>query len=301
MYIEPGSAIASSAAARARRAPAREVGWRALALGLKGEARVGAPVAGDRARDVVVGEHPGRGRVDRRVGGERRLDRLPHRTRLPRARQEVEVEGRVQLVRTQVAREPLGVGHPDLADQDPRLLVGVGDRAPPAIDLVQLVAVDEGMLAGAASGRLLGQVGVLDQQRGRVDPYAGDAALEPEAQDVLVLGPDVGVLPVEVGLLGREQVQVPLAVLGARPGGAAEDRLPAVGWQLAVLAPPGRNQKRSRAGEPGGEASASVNQGCSLEMWFGTMSTIVRMPSSRASAISRSASHSVPKAGSIER
>ena len=54
-----------------------------------------------------------------------------------------------------------------------------------------------------------------------------------------MLGPHLRVLPVEVGLLGREEVEVPLAVADARPGRAAEDRLPAVRRQLAVLAGPG--------------------------------------------------------------
>ena len=60
----------------------------------------------------------------------------------------------------------------------------------------------------------------------------------------------------------------------------AEDRLPAVRRLAAVRRPcPGRNQKRSRSGEPGADASAARNHGCWSETWFGTMSTIVRMPS----------------------
>ena len=54
-----------------------------------------------------------------------------------------------------------------------------------------------------------------------------------------MLGADVGVIPVEVRLLGGEQVQVPLAghAIGAgrpRPGAPAEDRCPAVGGIVAV-------------------------------------------------------------------
>ncbi len=64
---------------------------------------------------------------------------------------------------------------------------------------------------------------------------------------------------------------------------------------------PGRNQNRSRAGEPGAAASASVNQGCSSEAWFGTTSMMIRMPSACASPISASASASVPKTGSMLR
>ena len=215
--------------------------------------------------------------------------------RLPRAREEVEVEGGVQLVRPQVAREPLGVGQPDLADEHARLGVAVGDRAPAAVDVVQLVPVDERVLAGRARRVLLGELRILDEQRRRVDAHARDAAVEPEAQHVLVLEPDVGVRPVEVGLLGREQVEVPLA---GRPSSSAvrvQAEPPKIDCQpfggSSPCSPvPGRNQKRARSGEPGGEASAARNHGCWSETWFGTMSTIVRMPSARASAISCSAS-----------
>ena len=157
-----------------------------------------------------------------------------------------------------------------------------------------------------ASGDL-GQRGVLDQQRRRVDADAGDAAVEPEPQDVLVLGADVGVVPVEVGLLGREQVQVPLAglpsgfVVRVQAGPPKSDSQP-FGGSLAVRRRvPGRNQNRSRSGEPGPAASAAWNHACWSETWFGTMSMIVRMPSASASAISASASASVPNAGSMAR
>ena len=64
---------------------------------------------------------------------------------------------------------------------------------------------------------------------------------------------------------------------------------------------PGRNQNRSRSGEPGPAASAAWNQGCWSETWFGTTSMIVRIPSARASAISASASARSPKAGWMRR
>src|SRR4051812_43721702 len=55
-------------------------------------------------------------------------------------------------------------------------------------------------------------------------PYGGSSPVEPEAQHVLELAADVRVVPVEVGLLGGEQVEIPLTrltvcLLGARPGG----------------------------------------------------------------------------------
>ena len=56
-----------------------------------------------------------------------------------------------------------------------------------------------------------------------------------------------------------------------------------------------------RSGEPGPAASAAVNQECSSEVWFGTMSRITRSPTSCASRISASASPSVPNGGWMSR
>ena len=75
----------------------------------------------------------------------------------------------------------------------------------------------------------------------------------------------------------------------------------AFGGSSPSMPVPGRNQNRSRHGEPGPAASAAWNHGCWSDTWFGTMSTIVRMPSARASAISASASESEPNTGSIAR
>ena len=87
----------------------------------------------------------------------------------------------------------------------------------------------------------VGQHAVLEQERGRVDSHAGNATVEPEAQHVLVLPTDLLVVPVEIRLLGREEMQVPLArravgVLRACPGAATEDRRPIVRRQLPVSA-----------------------------------------------------------------
>ena len=80
---------------------------------------------------------------------------------------------------------------------------------------------------------------MFERQRRRVDAHAAGAAVEPEADDVLVLGPYGGVVPVEVGLGRREQVQVPVAgrpvgVLGAGPRRVAEVGAPAVRRLAAV-------------------------------------------------------------------
>ncbi|GGW94003.1 hypothetical protein GCM10010353_06680 [Streptomyces chryseus] len=83
---------------------------------------------------------------------------------------------------------------------------------------------------------------MLEESRRDVDAEAVDAPVQPEAQDVLEVGADLRVAPVQVGLLGGEHVEVPLArsAVGfddARPGGAAEHRPPVVGRLLAVRAP----------------------------------------------------------------
>jgi hypothetical protein len=82
---------------------------------------------------------------------------------------------------------------------------------------------------------------------GDVDAEPVDAEVEPESKDRLELGPDLGVGPVEVGLLGGEQMQVPLAWVpvglgDAGPGGAAEDAAPVVGRQLAAGAAAGTEE-----------------------------------------------------------
>ncbi len=101
-------------------------------------------------------------------------------------------------------------------------------------------------------GRDLGHRRVLDQQRGRVDPHAGGAAVEPEPQDRLVLGPDVRVVPVQVGLLGREEVQVPLAGRAVRvrrpgPGLAAEELRGPAGRRLRAVVAPARAEPEALA------------------------------------------------------
>ena len=87
----------------------------------------------------------------------------------------------------------------------------------------------------------VGQPVALDQAVRHVDPEAVDAALAPEPQDVVELGDDVRVLPVQVGLGHVEDVQVPLAggAVGLGdpgPPAAAEHRGPVVRGLLAVRA-----------------------------------------------------------------
>ena len=77
---------------------------------------------------------------------------------------------------------------------------------------------------------VVAQLRVLDDAVRNVDAKAGDAAVEPEAQDVVEGVADLGVPPVQIGLLGQEVVEVVLpGVLVERPGrGAAEAAAPVV-------------------------------------------------------------------------
>ncbi len=240
-----------------------QVGGGARPLEGEGERGVLPAVAGHGPGHVVVGDDPGGRRPDQAVGAQGGVDALPHAGRVPGAGQQVEVERRVQLVGPQVERELLGVLRPHLADERPGLVVAVGQPPPRAVDLVHLVAVLVGVLAGGLVAADLPQRRVLDQQGRRVDAHPGHAPVEPEPEDVLVLPAHVGVAPVEVGLLGAEQVEVPVAgaavgVLGAGPGRAAEVGHPAVGRLVAVGAGAGPEPeplplRRARLGGQGGD------------------------------------------------
>ena len=135
----------------------------------------------------------------------------------------------MQLVaRLEVADDAVQVVQRDLAD-DHAVVVLVDDAADPAqpvVDRVPVLVVAPRRAGVVAQQRVLGDLG------DRVEPEAVDAAVEPEAQHVVHRRLDLGVLPVEVGLLGHERVQVVLAgALVERPRGAAglERRGPVVG------------------------------------------------------------------------
>ncbi len=211
----------------------------------------------------MVGQHPGGGGADGGRRGQRLLDHGPHRGGVPRAVQEPEVEGLVQLVGADVQGEPLGGRRPGLGDADPPAAVGVQELPPGAVDGVDAVLVEEGERLGADEGGLgaapdVRQVGGLDHAVRDVDAEAVDAEVEPEPQDRGELLGDLGMLPVQVGLLGREQVQVPVAVRCPGPGGSAEDGFPVVGRQRAVRAAAGAEvvAGAGRAARPRGEGFA---------------------------------------------
>ena len=153
--------------------------------------------------------------------------------RLPGCVEEREVEHEVELVGADEAGELVLVLERDLGDEGPLAVVPAGQLAPAPVETVQLRLLERRVPVGERR-RVLGldhvvQVLRLEERLRDVDPEAVDAAVEPEAQDLLERlrhGVDV---PVEVGLLGGEEVEVPLAArLVARPRRPAEDRRPAV-------------------------------------------------------------------------
>ena len=230
------------------------------------------------------------------------------------AQQVLEVERLVHLVRADVAGQPLGRLHPRLGDQHPLAGVAVQDLPPLPVDLVHAVLVPHrrarlvDLVAGEDLLRLLpvGQVGLLDQAVRHVDPEAVHAAVQPEPQDVQELRVHLRVVPVEVGLAGVEQVQVPLAGLPSGStvrvqAGPPKTLCQSFGGWSPVGPRPSRKMYRARSGLPGAAASAAWNQRCADEVWFGTRSTITRRLRDRASAISLSASARVPNSGSTSR
>ena len=240
MNTAPGSASITSAIARARARPTSP-----------------PPIAGDLAVDVVVGQRPRRRRILHRGGRQRVLDRTADVGRVELRPQQPEVEAEVQLVGADVAGELLVVVHPHLADRD-RVRVVVEHRADVAMDLVHAVVVEPRVVVHVGQQHLglddlhVGQARRLGHAVRDVDAEPVDAAFQPEPQRLLEVVVDLAVLPVEVGLLGVEQVQVVLAGIAvgfgdAGPGGAAEDRHPVVGRMDARRARCRRGRCSARA------------------------------------------------------
>ncbi len=150
----------------------------------------------------------------RPVGQERLgvFDDATQRGGLQRRVDEHEVEAAVQLVAPVAVElhEHRQLLHVGLADEQALGLVGVGDGAPTAQDVVGLgtVGVVDGTLAhellveGIVLGgrRVVAQLLVLDHHVAHVDAEARHATVPPEAHDVVELAPDLLVPPVEVRL-----------------------------------------------------------------------------------------------------
>ena len=162
--------------------------------------------------------HPGRGESVDRV-----VDRPLHRRSVPRREEKVEPEHLLELV------------GPDVLGEKVRTLrrVGLGDHHEIATRVGALVLVDHAtpvtphdvalgsehhvrILHRAGSQRVrtrrlvVGELGLLADRHRCVDAEPVNAAIEPEAERVVEVLDDVGVLPVPVRLFGSEHVQVPL-------------------------------------------------------------------------------------------
>ena len=226
----------------------RSVAVRCFAVGsLAVGDRTGQTVAGHLTVDVVIRQRPGRCSADAVHGVEGVLDRIADGVCVERCLGESEIEAQMQLVGAEVLRESLVVVDPDLADVRGTGVV-VDDRADLSVDVVDRVVVEPRVVVTVdQEARSLdihvGKIRGFGHAVCDVDAEAVDAAVEPEAQCLLEVVEDLGVLPVQVGLLAREDVEVPLpgrAVgLGDTvPRGSAEDADPVVRRLVAVLAPP---------------------------------------------------------------
>jgi len=178
----------------------------------------------------VVGQHPCGGRAIALYVGEVVGDDPQELVGLPVRLEQVEVEGLSQPVRAGVSRPP-GRVHPRFRHAGPRRVVLVEDPPPFGVYVVHFVAVPERMIP--VRERRVGQVPVDAERLERLGQVLGqavrhvyaepvDPAVGPEPQGGQEVIPDLAVRPVEVGLLGGEQVQVPLPVRDAGPGRAAE-------------------------------------------------------------------------------
>src|SRR6478672_3192273 len=144
----------------------------------------------------------------------------------------------------------------------------------------------------------VGQAGGLGHAVRHVDAKTIGSAVEPEAQNALELGGYLGVGPIEIRLLSREQMQVPLTVRDASPGRAAEYGRPVVGREVASWALPIAEDESRSLSTSGLGGQCFLNQGCWWEKWFGTRSIVTRIPRACAAATSASKSAIVPNIGS---
>ena len=157
----------------------------------------------------------------------------------------------------------------------PRGVVLVEDLPPLSVDAVHFVPVPERMspIQQADQGRLavepLERLGeVLGQAVCHIDAEPVDPAVGPEPEGLEEVVADLTVVPVQVRLLGGEQVQVPLSVGNAGPGWPAEHGDPVRGRLRPVRAKsiaedvpvPGRGSHRGgqRLAKPGVAAGGVV-------------------------------------------
>ena len=198
------------------------------------------------ARHIVVVHNPRRGGTVRFLGGAQAVSN--GRTELvgePVGFGELEIEHLAELVGGRVQMLRFGL-HPRLADGETRRIVLVEHLTPFAVDVVHFRTVPQRAERAVRRQHMLhrgrihvGQrhgIEVLGQAVRHVDAEAVGAVVGPESQRFLEFLVHVRILPIQIRLLLGEHVQVPLSVIDLLPRRAAEQRLPVVRRQLAVLA-----------------------------------------------------------------
>ena len=176
---------------------------------------------------VVVGQHPG----GPAAAGRQRLlgagQVVAPDARVPRGVHRQEVEREVQLVAVAVVRgHAIDVEQVHLADHHALAGVAVEQGADAAQQVVgERLVVQDRVGEPGHLGRVVGEGRVLADAVHHVGPEAVDAPVEPEPQHVVHGGLDLRVPPVEVGLLGQEEVEVGLVGGGiVGPGGLRRER-----------------------------------------------------------------------------
>ena len=140
----------------------------------------------------------------------------------------LELEHHVDLAARGIGEQPRVLqGHAGHLSH--RQQLGVAAREHLAVHLLQELvdARPARVVARRVAVRSVGERGVLREQVDDVHAEAVDPAIQPPAHHRVDRLADLGVLPVEVRLLAREQVQVVLAGRVVElPGGAGEERAP---------------------------------------------------------------------------
>ena len=132
----------------------------------------------------------------------------------------------------------------------PELLEHRADAPQPGMDRGPVLVV-------TAARLVLAQLRVLADAVDDVDPKAVDAAGQPEAQHVVHRRLDLGLVPVEVGLLGQERVQLPLAAAPVeRPGRLAR------GGTASATRWAGRARRTSGGARPGRRGTRGGGRRC---------------------------------------
>ena len=144
----------------------------------------------------MVGQDPGRRRADRSVSGQGLVDRSRETRRVPRTGHEIEVERGVQLARPQVHCEALGVGEPDLADEDADRLLHDAIDVIREYDRASASLLQRRLKVGyARAARMIdqlearGYIGAFDGSNARpvlrreASPSVDDGVVDPDGDD----------------------------------------------------------------------------------------------------------------------